>query len=107
MIQLVTYNQTKKNKEGYLSKNIQTSNDTLLGFIENCVVNFWKTVNRKTSVFFSTEMYGNNKGCQSKKMYTTNDTQWVLTLKLLPIIIRQTRDKHSRTTNFLNYIPMN
>jgi len=89
MIELETHNQTQKNKEGYLSKNINISNDTLLGFIQNCVVNFLKTVNRKTSVFFSTEMYGNRKGCQSIKMYTTNDTQWVLTLKLLPIIIRQ------------------
>lgn len=107
MIEQLIHKQTPKNIEGYHSKNIDLSNGTLLGFIQICVINFSKVLNRKTSVFFFTEMYGNKKGCQSKKMYTTNDTQWVLTLKLSQILIRQTRDKHPRSTNFLNYIPMN
>lgn len=100
MIKRSLHKQTHKKIEGYLSKNIYISNDTLLGFLQICVINFLKTLNSKTTVFFSAEMYGNKKGCQSKKMYTTNDTQWVLTLKLLPIIIRQTQDKHSRRLTF-------
>ncbi|MBL4663802.1 MAG: hypothetical protein JKY22_09685 [Flavobacteriaceae bacterium] len=103
MIELAAHSQIPQNLAGYLSKNLCISTGT----VKNSTVNFWKTNTEEVSVFISTEINGNKKGCQSIKMYTTNDTQWVLTLKLSQIIIRQTRNKLSRTTNFLNYIPMN
>jgi len=107
MITLLIHSQTPQNIEGYLSKKINISNDALLGFIQNTVVNFWKTINKKATAFILAEKYGNNKGCQSIKMYTTNDTQWVLIQKTSQIIIRQTRKNLSRRTNFLNYNSMN
>lgn len=66
-----SYNQLYQN--GYPSKSIYTSIDALLGYVmdSNMKKHFCLEMTPATS---DTKRYKNNEGCQSKKMYTTNDT---------------------------------
>jgi len=107
MIRGMTNKITPIRQKGYPSRKNTISRDTLLGFYTEC------NTHQKNCVVlipgnYGTERSKNNEGCQSKKMYTTNDTPMGSNKKTSQILTRQNRLKTARQwTHVLNYISMN